>query len=328
MTMSSRSQKALIIGISGQDGAYLAEFLLQKGYTIAGTSRDAQLCSFEGLRKLHIFDKISIYSASPSDFRSMLTVLKLVQPQEVYNLAGQSSVGLSFDQPVDTFQSIAIANLNVLETLRFFDPSIRYYNAGSSECFGNTSEPATELSPFCPRSPYAVAKSAAFWQVANYREAYNLFACSGVLFNHESPLRPTRFVTRKIILAACEIAMGKRKSLQLGNLNIARDWGLASEYVKAMWLMLQQDKPDDFIIATGHTYTLKEFVIMVFSELGLEWEKYVTTNETLLRPTDILESRACPCKAKQQLGWKAQYILPEIIKLLVNVELKRLEQKK
>ena len=229
------SKKALIFGISGQDGALLAQLLLSKGYDVAGVSRDAQLSSFHNLKVLRIADAVQTFSANPVDFRSVINVISKTCPLEIYNLTGQSSVGLSFEQPVETFNSIGIANLTLLETIRFLgDKSIRYYNAGSGECFGNTAAPVTEEAPFYPRSPYAVAKATAFWQVANYREAYDLYACSGILFNHESPLRPERFVTQKIVRAACRIAEGSREKLALGNIEIERDWGWAEEYVDAM----------------------------------------------------------------------------------------------
>ncbi|MFP4087049.1 MAG: GDP-mannose 4,6-dehydratase, partial [Desulfobacteraceae bacterium] len=248
---------ALIFGISGQDGAYLAGWLLKRGYRVAGASRDAQMSTFTNLIKLGIRDQVEVESASLKEFRSVLQVLKKVQPHEVFNLAGQSSVALSFDQPVEAFDSISIGTLNLLEAIRFLGGPIRLYNAASSECFGNTDgEAAVETTPFHPRSPYAVAKSAAFWHVANYREAYGLFACSGILFNHESPLRPKRFVTRKITDAACRIARKKQEKLTLGNISVQRDWGWAPEYVEAMWLMLQQKEPDDYVIATGETNRL------------------------------------------------------------------------
>jgi GDPmannose 4,6-dehydratase len=244
----------LIFGISGQDGAYLARLLLSKGYHVHGTARDAQMSSFGNLRLLGIKEQITFHSMALNDFRSVLQVLAKVRPDEIYNLAGQSSVGLSFDQPVETLESISVGTLNLLEAIRFIGSPMKLYSAGSSECFGNTGgEPADEETPFRPRSPYAVAKATAFWEVANYREAYNLFACTGILFNHESTLRPERFVTQKIVKSACRIAAGSKEKLHLGNISISRDWGWAPEYVEAMWQILQQQKPDDFVIATGET---------------------------------------------------------------------------
>ncbi|MEB3337226.1 MAG: GDP-mannose 4,6-dehydratase, partial [Leptolyngbyaceae bacterium] len=245
-------KKALICGVSGQDGAYLADLLLKKGYVVCGTSRDAQMSSFQNLARLGIRDQVKLESVALNDFRSVLQVLAKIQPDEVYNLAGQSSVGLSFEQPVETLESLATGTLNLLEAIRFIGAPIKFYSAGSSECFGDTGNTAAdENTPFRPRSPYAVAKAAAFWEVANYREAYNLFACSGILFNHESPLRPERFVTQKIVATACRIAQGSSEQLHLGNIAIERDWGWAPEYVEAMYLMLQQPEPDDYVIATG-----------------------------------------------------------------------------
>ena len=312
-------KKALICGISGQDGSYLAKLLLEKGYFVCGTSRDAQVSSFRNLLRLGIREKIKYESLVPTDFRSVLQVISKVQPDEIYNLAGQTSVGLSFEQPVETLESIATGTLNFLEAIRFIGAPIKFYNAGSSECFGDIGDrPADENTPFRPRSPYAVAKSTAFWQVANYREAYNIFACSGILFNHESPLRPTRFVTQKIVAAASAIARGSQEKLRLGNISVKRDWGWAPEYVEAMYLMLQQDQPDDYVIATGQSYSLEEFVIKAFHCVGLNWQDYVVTDNSLLRPTDLAVSKGNPTKAKEKLGWQAQYKMPDVVKMMVE----------
>ena len=311
-------KKALICGISGQDGAYLAQFLLEKGYQVFGTSRDAQMSSFHNLHALGIYERTSLYSMALNDFRSVLQVLDRVQPDEVYNLAGQSSVGLSFEQPVDTLESISVGTLNLLEVIRFIGLPVKFYNACSSECFGDTGgEPADETTPFRPRSPYAVAKAAAFWELANYREAYGLFACSGILFNHESPLRPNRFVTRKIVSAACRIAAGGNEKLRLGNISIQRDWGWAPEYVQAMWLMLQQQAPDDYVIATGTSHSLEQFVDAAFSQVGLAWHDHVVTDASLLRPTDLAVSRANPAKAREKLGWQPQYGMEDVVREMV-----------
>lgn len=315
------AKKALISGISGQDGAYLAKLLLDKGYEVHGTARDAQIATFTNLMQLGVKDKITYHSMALNDFRSVLQVLAKVQPDEIYNLAGQSSVGLSFDQPVETLESISVGTLNLLEAIRFTGGRIKLYNAGSSECFGNTEgQPANEETPFRPRSPYAVAKATAFWEVANYREAYNLFACTGILFNHESPLRPERFVTKKIVKAACRIAAGSPEKLHLGNISIARDWGSAEEYVEAMWLMLQQDQPEDFVIATGATNTLEDFVAMVFQTLGLDWRRHVISDPSLLRPSEIMVSRGNPSKALQKLGWQARLKMRDVIELIIDAE--------
>lgn len=312
-------KKALICGISGQDGAYLAQLLLNKDYGVYGTSRDAQMSSFKNLKSLDIGNKVKCLSMSLTDFRSVLQVLSHVQPDEIYNLAGQSSVGLSFEQPVETLESIATGTLNLLESIRFIGRPIKLYNAGSSECFGDTRGlPADEQTPFRPRSPYAVAKSAAFWEVANYREAYNLFSCSGILFNHESPLRPQRFVTQKIIAAAYRIANGSKEKLTLGNIDIERDWGYAPDYVEAMYLMLQQDIPEDFVIATGQTISLSDFIAEAFGVLGLNWQDHVIADPALCRPTDISVSRANPSKAREKLGWVAKSNIQETIKIMVE----------
>jgi GDPmannose 4,6-dehydratase len=318
--MSEIKKKALICGVSGQDGAYLAQLLLGKGYQVFGASRDAQVASFENLSRLGIRDRIAVDSVSLIDFRSVLQALMKIQPDEVYNLAGQSSVGLSFQQPVETLESIAQGTLNLLEAIRFTGGPIRLYNAGSSECFGDTDLPADENTPFRPRSPYAVAKAAAFWEVANYREAYGLYACSGMLFNHESPLRPERFVTKKIIAAACRIAAGSQEQLRLGNIAIQRDWGWAPEYTEAMWLMLQQDKPADFVIATGESHSLEDFVETAFSSLGLDWKERVVSDPTLLRPTDITVGRANPARARELLGWQARYRMRDVVRMMVEAE--------
>lgn len=310
---------ALICGISGQDGAYLAELLLNKGYAVCGTSRDAQMSSFGNLKRLGIYDRVKLQSMSLTDFRSVLQVLTQVKPDEVYNLAGQSSVGLSFEQPVETLDSIARGTLNLLEAIRFTGAKIKFYNAGSSECFGDTKgDPADENTPFRPRSPYAVAKSAAFWEVANYREAYGLFACSGILFNHESPLRPPRFVTQKIVRGACAIAAGTEDKLYLGDISVRRDWGWAPEYVEAMYLMLQQQEAEDFAIATGETSSLQDFVKTAFDCVGLNWEDCVETDKSLYRPTDIAVGRANPAKAKQKLGWEAKFKMSDVVRMMVT----------
>lgn len=317
---------ALISGISGQDGSYLAQLLLEKGYNVCGTSRDAQMSTFNNLSYLGIRNQIKLDSMSLNDFRSVLQVLTKYQPDEIYNLAGQSSVGLSFQQPVETLESIATGTLNLLEAIRFIGAKIKLYNASSSECFGDLGgQPATEITPFRPRSPYAVAKSAAFWEVANYREAYNLFACSGILFNHESTLRPQRFVTQKIASVVCKIAKGSNEKLHLGNISVQRDWGWAPEYVKAMFLMLQQDKPDDYIIATGKTYSLQDFVLEAFTSVGLDWQDHVKIDQSLYRPTDISVGRANPIKAEQKLGWKANYKMPDVVRMMVKERMANLE---
>jgi len=309
---------ALICGISGQDGSYLAQLLLSKGYTVWGTSRDAQGSSFGNLQRLSIRDQVKLISMVPEDFRSVFTAIKQSDPDEIYYLAGQSSVGLSFELPTETIQSIVNGTLNLLEACRMFDKQIRLYHAGSSECFGDTKgQPANEKTPFNPRSPYAVAKASAFWLVDNYREAYGLYACTGLLFNHESSLRPTRFVTQKIVQTAKRIVAGSGETLTLGRLDISRDWGWAPEYVDAMWRMLQLNEPEDFVIATGVTITLEEFVAHTFKVLGLDWKKYVVQDQSLFRPTDILESRANPTKARERLHWAPNISNKQVIENMI-----------
>lgn len=312
-------KKALICGISGQDGAYLAKLLISKGYEVIGASRDAQISSFRNLLRLGIREDVKLVSMSLTDFRSTLQVLTKVQPDEVYNLAGQSSVGLSFDLPVETLESVATGTLNLLEAIRFTGGNIKLYNASSSECFGDTGDrPADEMTPFRPRSPYAVAKATAFWELANYREAYGLFACSGILYNHESPLRPERFVTQKIVASACRIAGGSKEKLRLGNIAVKRDWGWAPEYVEAMYLMLQQEAPDDYVIATGESNSLEDFVAQAFSCVGLNWQDHVMIDESLYRPTELAVGRANAAKAKEKLGWEAKYKMADVVRMMVE----------
>lgn len=316
--------RALICGVSGQDGAYLGEFLLRKGYEVFGTSRDAFLSGFHNLRTLGIDEQISTMSMDVHDFRSVLQVVDRIKPDEIYNLSGQTSVGLSFEQPVEAIESIALGTLNLLEVIRFLNPSIRYYNASSSDCFGDTGGlSAVEETPFNPVSPYAVAKSTAHFLVQNYRQAYGLYACSGILFNHESPLRPSRFVTQKIVLAAAAISVGSKERLTLGNLSIARDWGWAPDYVDAMWRMLQQQHPDDFVVATGNTVMLEKFVEKSFAFFNLDWEDYVDLDDSLMRPSDIAVSRGNAAKAYELLGWKAATDIDGVIANMCNAALDR-----
>jgi len=313
--------KALICGVSGQDGSYLAKLLLDKGYEVVGTSRDAQTSAFANHQRLGIAGRVQLESMATHDFRSVLQVLRKTDPDEIYNLSGQSSVGLSFDQPVETLDSVIAGTLNLLECIRFLGRPIRFYNAGSSECFGDTvGDGAMEDSPFRPRSPYAVAKSTAFWLVANYREAYGLHASTGILFNHESPLRPARFVTRKIVSAACRISLGSDERLVLGNLSIRRDWGWAPEYVDAMWRMMQQDTGSDFVIATGESHSLQDFVAEAFNELGLDWRDHVEASQSLFRPTDIAEGKGNAAKAARLLDWRPQLKMKQVVAAMVASE--------
>jgi GDPmannose 4,6-dehydratase len=294
--------RALICGVSGQDGSLLARLLLGKGYEVVGTSRDAQTSSFASLRRLGVArEALSFASLAPNDFRGVLQAVKRHAPDEIYNLSGQTSVGLSFDQPVETLESIATATHNFLEVIRFLERPIRFYNAGSSECFGETPpEGANEDTPFRPRSPYGVAKSTAYWQVANYREAYGIRACTGILFNHESGLRPDRFVTRKIVSTACRIGKGSGERLRLGDVTVERDWGWAEEYVDAMWRMVNAPGPmQDFVVATGETHSLQQFVERAFARLGLDWRAHTDVDPHLRRPTEIQFSRGDASKAKR-----------------------------
>lgn len=313
-------KKALIIGISGQDGAYLAKHLLNLGYAVTGTSRDASVGSFNNLKLLNVLKDVSLTSMSLNDFRSVLQAIKAFSPDEIYNLGGQTSVALSFQQPVETLESIATGTLNILEAIRFINSPIKFYNACSSKSFGNIPEgtKADENTPFKPRSPYALAKATAFWEVANYREAYGIFACSGILFNHKSVTRPKRFVTKKVIAAASQIAKGKADKLRLGNIKIKRDWGWAPEYVEAMHLMLQHDCPDDYVVATGDCNALEDFVRMVFEKYDLDWKEYVTTDEEFMRPTDILRSAGNPGKAKDVLQWEPKTKLADIVDIMIQ----------
>jgi GDPmannose 4,6-dehydratase len=322
--MTSKKKRALICGVSGQDGAYLAQLLLGKGYEVWGTSRDAQMSLFASLHRLNIADQVKTLSMSLTDFRSVLQVISKVKPDEIYNLAGQSSVGLSFDQPVETFESITLGTINLLESIRFINPKIRFYNAGSSECFGDTGENfADENTAFRPTSPYAIAKAAATWQVSLYRKAYGLFATTGILFNHESPLRPERFVTKKIVATVCRIANGSDERLELGNIDIRRDWGWAPEYVDAMWRMLSIDEPQDFIIATGETQSLRDFLRTAFEVVNLDWQQHVIINPYLMRPSDPLEIKGLPNKARKHLLWQPEIKGNELVRVLIESQYKQ-----
>ena len=315
-------KRALICGISGQDGAYLAQLLLDKGYDVAGTSRNVQSTDFGRLATLGIADRVRLVSATLTDFRSILHALAEVRPDEVYNLSGQSSVGLSFDQPVETIESITVSTINILEAIRFLDPKIRFYNAGSSECFGDTgSLTADENTAFRPRSPYGVAKSAAHWIVRNYREAYGVFACTGILFNHESPLRPRQFVTQKIIAGAVAIKAGRLDKLELGNLAITRDWGWAPEYVDAMWRMLQTDTADEFVVATGEAHSRSDFVAHTNTTNNQNRQKQISIDPAAFRPLDITYNCGDASKAAATLDWRATLAMPAIVERMVAAQM-------
>jgi GDPmannose 4,6-dehydratase len=317
-------KRSLICGVSGQDGAYLAQLLLSKGHIVFGSSRDIEKTEFHNLERLGILSQIMLVNMTTSDAASIGDAFFLSKPDEVYNLSGQSSVGLSFERPEETRQSIVDATANILEQIRLNYPASRFFGAGSGECFGETHGiPSNESTSFNPKSPYAEAKVEAFKLVQQYRDSFNLFACTGILFNHESPLRPTRFVTQKIIRAAIEIAQGQSKKLTLGNLAIQRDWGWAPDYVEAMWQMLQQDSPEDFVIATGIGHSLEEFVGMVFSQLGLNWRDHILVDQSLFRPNEGIEILANPAKAKEKLGWSAKKSLQEVIAQMLSDAQKR-----
>ena len=312
-------KKIIIFGVSGQDGSYLAKLLLSKGFKVYGTSRDAEVQKFSNLKILGIKERISVVSVAINDFGSVFQCIKNISPDVIYNLASQSSVALSFSQPHETMESIELGTLNILESIRLYGKEIKFYNACSSECFGDTGEKkADEKTPFNPLSPYAVSKAAAYWMVKNYREAYGISACSGILFNHESPLRQDRFVTKKIINAAVDISKGKNKTLNLGNIDIVRDWGWAPDYVEAMWLMMENNISEDFVVATGISKSLKDFLSISFEYLNLNWKNYVSIDENLYRPTDISKNIGNPNKIKKQLGWKAKYSFHEMIKEIIE----------
>jgi GDPmannose 4,6-dehydratase len=309
--------RALVCGVTGQDGTYLARLLLDKGYQVWGTSRDAQSASLTGPKALGIAERIHFLSMAPNDFHSVLTAVERCDPDEIYYLAGQTSVGLSFEQPKETLDSILTAVLNLLEVMRLRKTRVRLYNASSSESFGDTGETrATALTPFRPRSPYAVAKASAHWLVANYRAAYGLWACNGILFNHESPLRPQRFVTQKIVRAAQRIARGSGERLTLGRLDIRRDWGWGPDYVLPMWAMVQRDQPEDFLVATGESHRLEDFVAAAFAHYDLDWREHVDTSPALYRPDDILHSAGDPSATLAALGWEARYRMTDVVQLM------------
>lgn len=314
------AKSALIFGVSGQDGAYLARLLLDKGYEVHGASRDPDNNGFAGLRGLGIFERVRMHSACPTDLSNVLRILDLTLPDEIYNLSGQSSVALSFSQPLPTIDSIMTGTVNILEAMRELKTKARFYNAGSSECFGQTEGPANEEAPFEPRSPYAIGKAAAHWAVNTYAQAWNLFACTGILFNHESPIRPRRFVTRKVAAAAAAAAAGSKERLTLGDISVRRDWGWAPEYVDAMWRILQQDEPQNFVIATGMSHSLAEFVELSYATFGLDWRDYVDFDPSLRRPHEIAVSWGDASKAERLLGWKAGYGMADVARALALAE--------
>lgn len=315
------SRRALICGISGQDGTYLAQRLLKDGYEVWGSSRDAEMNTFHNLHQLDLYKSIRLVSLNTSDLGSILNLLRQAKPDELYSLAGQSSVGLSYEQPIETMQSIAQGTLNLLEAIRLLDREVRFYNAGSTESFGDTGDGvADEESPLRPRSPYAVAKASAYWTVRTYREAYAMYACTGILSNHESPLRPRRFVTRKIVQAVASLMQGASGKLTLGNLDVERDWGWAPEYVDAISRMLRQDTPADYVIATGRSHSLTEFVETAYRLAGHDWREFVTVDPHLIRPTDIRCNKVSVQKAADGLQWKPTRYMEDVIAGMLEAE--------
>ncbi|MFN7951450.1 MAG: GDP-mannose 4,6-dehydratase [bacterium] len=314
---------ALITGITGQDGSYLAELLLEKGYRVVGMVRRSSLEKFERID--HLRDKIEICQADLLDQLSIIRVVEQTGPDEIYNLAAQSFVPTSWDQPVLTAEFTAVGVTRMLEAIHQLNRKIRFYQASSSEMFGKVRDvPQTELTPFHPRSPYGVAKVYGHYITVNYRESYDIFAVSGILFNHESPRRGLEFVTRKVSDAVARIKLGMQKELRIGNLDAKRDWGFAGDYVKAMWLMLQQKSPDDYVIATGETHSVRELVQVAFECAGLDWEKYTVVDPRFVRPAEVDLLIGDPSKAKRDFGWVPSVSFRELVRMMVDHDLKRL----
>lgn len=322
-------KRALITGITGQDGAYLAKFLLTKGYKVFGTYRRISSPNFWRLDYLEIKDKIELIPFDLLDTTSMIAALNKSNPDEVYNLAAQSFVEASFDQPVATGEITGLSVMKLLDVIRLIKPEIKFYQASTSELFGKAEQvPQNEKTPFYPRSPYAIAKLYGHWAVINYREAYHLYACNGIMFNHESPLRGLEFVTRKITNGVAKIKLGLDKELRLGNLEAKRDWGYAEDYVECMWLMLQQEKPDDFVIATGENHSVREFAEKAFACVGLNYQDFVVVDKSFFRPADVENLLGDPTKAVAQIGWNPKKTsFDELIKIMVEADLKRHQQK-
>ncbi len=320
------TRSALITGITGQDGSYLAELLLEKGYEVHGLIRRLSTPNISRIEQ--ISEKINLVEGDLTDQSSLNNAMKEVQPEEVYNLAAQSFVGTSWNQPVLTGDVTGMGAVRLLEAVRHFCKDAKVYQASSSEMFGKVQEmPQRETTKFYPRSPYGCAKVYAYWMCINYRESYNMHISNGILFNHESPRRGLEFVTRKITDAVARIYLGKSKELKLGNLDAKRDWGYAGDYVKAMWLMLQQDKPDDFVVATGESHSVREFVELAFAEVGLDWEDYVKVDPKLFRPAEVEYLVGDCSKAKQVLGWEPKVKFKELVKIMVTADVERLEHR-
>lgn len=317
--------RALITGITGQDGSYLAEFLLEKGYEVIGMVRRTSTVNFSRIQ--HIQEKITLVSGDLLDQGSLIAILRDYQPDEVYNLAAQSFVPTSWEQPVFTGEVTALGVTRMLEAIRTADPSIRFYQASSSEMFGKVREvPQNELTPFYPRSPYGVAKVYGHWITVNYRESFGIYAVSGILFNHESPRRGLEFVTRKVSYGVAKIKLGLAKELRLGNLEARRDWGFAGDYVRAMWLMLQQPAPDDYVVGTGQTHSVRELCEIAFAHVGLDWRDYVVQDPRYMRPAEVDLLVADPSKARRVLGWEPTVSFEELVKMMVDADLKLLQE--
>lgn len=320
-------KKALITGITGQDGSYLAEFLLEKGYRVAGIVRRSSTESFERID--HIKNKVELKQADLLDQLSIIDAIKEFEPDEIYNLAAQSFVPTSWNQPILTGEFTALGVTRMLEAIRHINKNIKFYQASSSEMFGKVQQiPQNEKTPFYPRSPYGVSKVYGHWITVNYRESYNIFACSGILFNHESPRRGREFVTRKVTEGAAKIKLGLSKELRLGNFEAKRDWGYAKDYVRAMWLMLQQKEPSDYVIATGKEHSVQELVKIAFGHLGLKWEDYVVIDPALIRPAEVDHLVGDYSKAKKGLGWEPQVKFEELIEMMVEADMDKLKNSK
>lgn len=332
--MTAQAKRALITGITGQDGSYLSELLLEKRYEVHGIIR--RTSTFNTDRIDHLYEdphsetaQMFLHYGDLTDGTTLRRILEEVKPTEIYNLGAQSHVRVSFDSPEYTVDAVGMGTLRLLEAIRDYQSrtgiQVRFYQAGSSEMFGKVQEvPQTETTPFYPRSPYACAKVYAHWQTVNYRESYGLFACNGILFNHESPRRGETFVTRKITRAIARIVAGQQKKLYMGNLDSKRDWGYAKDYVQAMWLMLQQDEPDDYVVATGETYSVREFLELAFGYVNLNWQDYVAFDERYLRPAEVDLLIGDPAKAKQKLGWQPSVTFEQLVQLMVEADLKAL----
>ena len=315
-----KKKKALITGVTGQDGSYLAEFLLQQDYEVIGMVRRTSTVNFQRIQ--HIQDKLTLAQGDLLDQSSLVDIVREHRPQEVYNLAAQSFVPTSWKQAVLTGEFTALGATRVLEAIRMVDPTVRFYQASSSEIFGKLREvPQNEKTPFYPRSPYGVAKVYGHWITVNYRESYDMFACSGILFNHESPRRGLEFVTRKVTYGAAKIKLGLANELQLGNLDAQRDWGFAGDYVKAMWLMLQQNQPDDYVVATGKTHSVRNLCEEAFSYLELDWQDHVVVDPVFIRPADIDQLVGDATKARRVLGWQPSVSFPELIRMMVDADI-------